>query len=327
MRPPVFIVGCPRSGTSFLYQLLLSAGGFAEFHTQMNAYDVMDPIYGPLDSEKNRRRLMRDWLESKAFHASGLNAREIEEEIVRNCCSVRDFMSIVMGAIAQRQGVDRWADSTPTNAPHMPRIAEDFPDAMFLHMIRDPRDIALSLEKKGWVRPLPWDKENALLAAGLYWEWMVRTTRKHGRQLGSRYMEVRYESLVQEPREILPRLAGFLDHDLNYERMQQAKSQAAATPLQALTSFNEDLKQGEFSPVGRWKEKFPPAHLQVFEDLISGSMAELGYVRSTERGRHGFFVARKRKLYGAFYPMKQWIKTHTPLSRMFVNYSEIQFDK
>jgi hypothetical protein len=33
MRPPVFIVGCPRSGTSFLYHLLLSGGGFASFHT------------------------------------------------------------------------------------------------------------------------------------------------------------------------------------------------------------------------------------------------------------------------------------------------------
>ena len=327
MKPPVFIVGCPRSGTSFLYQLLLAAGGFAEFHTQMNAYDVMDPIYRPLDSENNRRRLMGDWLQSKAFQASGLNAREIEEEIVRNCRSVRDFMASVMGAIARNQGVDRWADSTPTNAPHMLRIAEDFPDAIFLHMIRDPRDIALSLARKGWARPLPWDKKNGLLAAGLYWEWIVRTTRQHGRQLASRYMEVRYEALVQEPREMLPRLAEFLGQDLNYVRMQEAKSQSAATPLQALTSFSEDLKQGEFSPVGRWKQKFPPEQLQRFEDLIGDYMAELGYARATQRGRNSLFVVRKRAMYSAFYPMKQWIKIHTPLSRMFVNYAEIQFDK
>jgi len=46
MKPPVFIVGCPRSGTSYLYHLLLSSGGFAEFHTQMNVFDVLEPIYG-----------------------------------------------------------------------------------------------------------------------------------------------------------------------------------------------------------------------------------------------------------------------------------------
>ena len=67
MKPPVFIVGCPRSGTSFLYHLLLSAGGFAEFHTQMNVYDVLEPIYGDLGVRKNKEAAMREWLQSKAF--------------------------------------------------------------------------------------------------------------------------------------------------------------------------------------------------------------------------------------------------------------------
>ena len=55
---PVFIVGCPRSGTSFLYHLLLSAGGFAEFHTQMNVFDVLEPIYGDLRVPSHRQAAM-----------------------------------------------------------------------------------------------------------------------------------------------------------------------------------------------------------------------------------------------------------------------------
>src|SRR5499427_1406495 len=78
MRPPVFIVGCPRSGTSFLYHLLLSAGGFARFHTQMNVFDVLEPIYGDLGAMKNKRAAIREWLGSKAFDVSGLNAAQIE---------------------------------------------------------------------------------------------------------------------------------------------------------------------------------------------------------------------------------------------------------
>jgi hypothetical protein len=324
MKPPVFIVGCPRSGTSFLYHLLLSAGGFAEFHTQMNAYDVLGPIYGPLDSAKNRKRMMADWLQSKAFQVSGLNAAEIEAKVLAECNTVADFLRIVMGEVGRKQGVDRWVDSTPTNVPHMLRIASDFPDAQFLHIIRDPRDIALSLEKRKWARPLPWDKDKGLLAAGLYWEWIVRKGRKYGALLSSRYMELYYEDLVQKPREILPRVGQFLQHDLDYDRIQKASIGSVKTPL---TSFGEDLKQGAFNPVGRWKEKFPPDQLRQFEDLIGEYMAERGYPRSTVPSRHWLFVRRNRFLYGQFYALKQWAKVSTPLSRMFVNYSEILIDK
>jgi hypothetical protein len=324
MRPPVFIVGCPRSGTSFLYHLLLSAGGFARFHTQMNAYDVLDPIYGPLKSPRNRTRMMRDWLQSKAFEVSGLDAAQIEAKVLAECNNIGDFLRIVMNEVARVQGVERWADSTPTNLPHMLRIHADFPGAQFLHIIRDPRDVALSLEKRKWSRPLPWDKDKALLAAGLYWKWIVRKGREYGARLSPAYLEVRYESLVQNPREVLGQIGKFLQHDLDYDRIQKSSVGSVRTPL---TAFSEDLKHGEFNPVGRWKEKFPPGQLQQFEDLIGDYMEGLGYSRATPPERPGFFVRRNRIAYGWFYPLKQWAKVNTPLSRLMVNYSEIQFEK
>jgi Sulfotransferase family len=324
MKPPVFIVGCPRSGTSFLYHLLLSAGGFAEFRTQMNAYDVLDPIYAPLSAGGNRSRMMREWLRSKAFQVSGLDAVQIEAKVQAECRSVGDFLRIVMDQIAGAQGADRWIDATPTNIPHLLRIALDFPDGQFLHIIRDPRDVALSLVKRGWARPLPWDKHKALLAAGLYWEWMVRKGRRLGAQLQSRYFELRYEELVEKPREVLPRIGEFLQHDLDYDRIQRRSVGSVKTPL---TAFSEDLERGEFKPVGRWKENLSQEQLQKFEDLIGGYMTELGYVRATSPGRQRFFARRKRLEYGLFYGLKQWAKVNTPLSRWFVDYSEILIDK
>jgi LPS sulfotransferase NodH len=167
MKPPVFIVGCPRSGTSFLYHLLLSAGGFAEFHTQMNVYDVLEPIYGDLGVPKNKAAAIREWLHSKGFRVSGLEASGIEAKVLAECHGAGDFLRIIMEEVARKQGVDRWIDSTPTNVPHMLRIQKDFPDALFVHIIRDARDVALSLDKRAWSRPLPWDGNRSLLAAGL----------------------------------------------------------------------------------------------------------------------------------------------------------------
>lgn len=326
MRPPVFIVGCPRSGTSFLYHLLLSAGGFARFHTQMNVFDVLEPIFGNLSSPANKKKMMKEWLRSKAFAVSGLDAQEVEAQVMANCRNGSDFMRIVMDSVARKQGVDRWIDSTPTNVPHMLRIARDFPDAQFIHIIRDARDVALSLDKRSWSRPLPWDKSRSLLAAGLYWEWIVRKGRKNGAGLDRRYMEARYEDLVERPEPALKQIGEFLQHDLDYSHIQETSVGSVKKPL---TSFKEDLKEGHFTPVGRWKEKFPADQLTQFEQLIGRYLQERGYTLSdpANASANSLALRKMRLTYRNFYPFKQWAKVHTPLSRWMVSYSDILIDK
>jgi len=326
MKPPVFIVGCPRSGTSFLYHLLLSSGGFARFHTQMNVFDVLEPIFGDLSVPKNKQVMMREWLRSKAFQVSGLDAASIEAKVMAECRNGSDFIRIVMDEVARAQNVDRWVDSTPTNVPHMLRIARDFPEARFVHIIRDARDVCLSLDKRAWSRPLPWDKDRSLLAAGIYWEWIVRKGRKYGAQIGTRYMEVRYEELVENPRPALTRVGAFLGHDLDYDNIQQHSIGSVNQPL---TSFKDEVRDGHFTPVGRWKEKFPAEQLAWFEELIGDYLQELGYTLShTPNGsKHALSAPSMRWAYLNFYEFKQWAKIHTPLSRWMVNYSEILIDK
>jgi Sulfotransferase family len=326
MRPPVFIVGCPRSGTSFLYHLLLSAGGFARFHTQMNVFDVLEPIFGDLNSEATKKKMMQEWLRSKAFAVSGLEAGALEAQVMANCHNGSDFMRIVMDGVARQQNVDRWIDSTPTNVPHMLRISRDFPDAQFVHIIRDARDVALSLDKRHWSRPLPWDKKRSLLAAGLYWEWIVRKGRKNGSQLGARYIEVRYEDLVERPEPALRQIGTFLQHDLDYARIQQTSVGSVKKPL---TSFKEDLSEGHFTPVGRWKDKFPADQLAEFEQLIGRYLQEMGYALSdpAHASANSLAVRRMRWEYRNFYEFKQWAKVNTPMSRWMVSYSDILIDK
>jgi len=324
----VFIVGCPRSGTSFLYHLLLAAGGFTEFPTQMNVYDVLEPIYGNLRVPRNKKKMFADWVQSKAFLVSGLDAASLEAKVMAECVDGSSFLRIVMEAVAQKQQVPRWIDSTPTNAPHMLRIAKDLPDALFIHIIRDPRDVVLSLAKRGWARPLPWDrKRRQLLAAGLYWKWIVSKTRRLGEALGPRYMEVRYEDLINQPRESLSRIGEFLQSHIDYDHVRQNMSSVGK-----LTSFPEEAS---FAPAGRWQKKFPAEQLPGFEAAIGDLMETLGYSLSTDAklyapdgsrwtsGLTGFF----RLEYAVFYEFKQWAKVHTPLTRWTVNYSDILIDK
>src|SRR5947209_9222399 len=112
-KAPVFVLGCPRSGTTVLYHMLLSAGKFALYRAESNVFSVLQPRFGNLRSESNRRELLRYWLKSKLFEVSGLHASAIHDKILHECQSAGDFLRIVMEESARAQGVERWADCTP----------------------------------------------------------------------------------------------------------------------------------------------------------------------------------------------------------------------
>src|SRR5438132_2815124 len=91
-KAPVFVLGCPRSGTTVLYHMLLSAGGFAIYRAESNVFNILVPRFGDLRHEKNRRRLLNHWFRSKLFQVSGLDAGDVEHRIMTECRSGGDFL-------------------------------------------------------------------------------------------------------------------------------------------------------------------------------------------------------------------------------------------
>src|SRR5438093_3467504 len=81
----------------------------------------------------------------------------------------------------------------PEHLLYLPRIKETIPEALIIHIIRDGRDVALSTDKLGYIKRAPWDRKPTVMAAGLYWEWIVNRGRADGRKLGGDYTEVRVE--------------------------------------------------------------------------------------------------------------------------------------
>src|SRR5947207_14047128 len=81
-RAPVFVLGCVRSGTTLLYHMLLSSGGFAVYRAESNAINLLEPRFGDLSVKRNRERLVEAWLNSKLFLRSGLDAEVIKARIL-----------------------------------------------------------------------------------------------------------------------------------------------------------------------------------------------------------------------------------------------------
>jgi hypothetical protein len=264
-------------------------------------------------SPADRRELLDVWLKSKLFRVSGLDAGEISAKLMGECRGGGDFLRIVMQEIGRQQQRGRWADCTPEHLLHMEEIKRQIPDALFIHIIRDGRDVALSYAKQGWSYPLPWDRHDRLGVAGLYWEWIVQKGREQGRRLGVDYHEVRFEELVANPQETLSRLGLFIDHNLDYERIQFAGIGSVSQPNSSFAGESE----GTFDPVARWKTKMSAKQIAGLEELIGDALVDLGYGLFSEV-KHGtsFRAGRMRATYLAMFEAKQWIRVNTPLGRM-----------
>ncbi len=247
-KAPVFVLGCGRSGTKFLYHTLLSAGGFAVYHAESNAFNLLGLRFGNLASRRNRRQLLDAYFTSKLFQRTGLEPKDIEASVLEDCRNPGDFLRIVMEAIARKQGAQRWAESTPLHLLYLPSIKKVIPDALVVHIIRDGRDVTASLHRIGWIRPLPWDRSRAFLVPAIFWRWIVSKGRRYGQALGADYMEVHYEDLVRNPRETLAHIGQFIAHDLDYDRIHQVALGSVHNPN---SSFRGDGKETEANTIGR----------------------------------------------------------------------------
>lgn len=131
-----------------------------------------------------------------------------QEDLTREVADIRPFCPaaatrLIYRLYAARHGKSRWGDKTPSYRRHMLAIERILPEARFIHIIRDGRDVALSLRRE-WFAPT-----DDIGGLARHWVEEVEATRKQGGSCKN-YLEVRFESLVREPRTVLKSLCSFL---------------------------------------------------------------------------------------------------------------------
>jgi hypothetical protein len=310
MKRPVFVVGCPRSGTTLLYSMLVAAGGFAFYRKETYFYDLA-PRFPRLGSARARQAFLDRFLAGYLGKVPGLDVVPIARQAIDQSRTIIEFLPRLMSAITREQRMERWIEGTPVHLIYMNTITRSVPDAIFVHVIRDGRDCALSADRQGWAPALPFDESRRVGVAALLWEWMVKVGRRFGRTHPRAYMEVRFEQLIADPHAALDAVGQFIDHDLDADRI-------AANPVHALknpnTSFREERTGGEFNPIGRWKSA-DADDIRLCESLTGPFLEELGYGRAYPASARTLDTVRMRALYFGMFEAKHLLKAYTPVGR------------
>ncbi len=278
--PAPFVVGVPRSGTTLL-RLLLDAHPLVAIPPETGfALAVADAPAGR-EEFAARVRGLEPWPDL-AFGDAELDTILAAVDP----WSAGGGLRAIYRAYARRHDKPRWGDKTPLHIEHMPRLAELLPEAHFIHLYRDGRDVAVSL------RAVPFAPgDGSIEAIAVAWRDQIACARSV-RDALPHYCEVRYEDLVADPARILEELCAWLGlefdpvmlraHERAPERLAEGPAaRPAASGLTTRASRNalaaNTLRPPDPSLAGRWRERLTVDEVARFEAIGAETLMSLSY--------------------------------------------------
>jgi LPS sulfotransferase NodH len=289
-HPPVpFVVGVPRSGTTLL-RLMLDA------HPQMAI--PPETYFVPNLIEAGERGASPEEVcnlvsRHRRWGDLGIEREALLDELrSRAPLGAGDGVRAVFGLYAARRGKGRWGDKTPAYLTSMEQIAGALPEARFIHILRDGRDVALSvLAMPAPDRPMRAPKTAVQVAKR--WRKRIERAREEGPGLPG-YLEVRYEDLVADPEPALKRVCELIELDLDpamlshHERADEGLGELDRD-LPARGDLPEQPAEARLAPhvlvtrpptqerIGVWRREMTEADRAAFESIAGDLLAELGY--------------------------------------------------
>jgi Sulfotransferase family len=283
--PAPFIVGVGRSGTTMLRLMLDS---HRELTIPPETHFVPELIEAFGAHRSSPEQLTEIVVSQRQWADFGLDRGELAQRLREaEASEPGPALRAFYGLYAEHAGKPRWGDKTPIYVESMPEIQGALPEARFVHLIRDGRDVALSRVRRALDEPPP------VWRIGENWKRRIESARRDAEGL-RHYLELRFEDLVEEPEANLRRVCEFLElgYDaamLDYHERAEARLQEIAGDLparggKALRPGSERLAAHALAKqpprpdrIGAWREQMSPEDVAAFEEAAGDLLAELGY--------------------------------------------------
>ena len=276
---PIFVVACPRSGTTLL-QLMLHAHPRIAIPPENRFFlDVYKhrAKYGNLRKKANRAALAKYITKQKKYADMKVPAAVMRDAITSGPPTVGSALGIVFREYAAQYGKPRWGDKRPLYLNHIPTLLTLFPDAQIVHIIRDGRDCVASLKR------MPWWKTGSISAITRWVQSMSMGNRARRSLRPDQYYEFKYEDLVANPREELEKLCAFLGEEFSEAMLEPSRVAPDAVP-EKKTWHVRTQEAVSTASVNKWAEQLEPWEVAVIETLGRRHFKRHGYPLSS--GRH-----------------------------------------
>jgi hypothetical protein len=273
---PIFLVGCPRSGTTLLSVMMHAHPRIAmppETRFLLPLYRER-ASFGDLTLEANRRKVAgRITGKGTKFEDLGLDRKAVMDRIVAAPPTIGSAAGTVWREFARSRGKVRWGEKRPSYWRDVDAILRMFPDAQIIHLVRDGRACVASLKHVHW-----WD--TGIFGAMASWTMADTVLRRVQRRLpADTYHRLRYEDLLADPRTELAALCAFLGE--NFDEAMLDHSAAAHDIVPRRKSWHDRTRgQLDQARIEAWRTALDPEEIGLFETVARRPLRRNGYERS-----------------------------------------------
>ena len=289
--PAPFIVGVNRSGTTLLRMMLDAHPQLTippETHFLPELIEVADA------GKPTPEALLATITSQREWGDFGLTEEELLERFrALDPLAAGGALRAFYEAYAERVGKPRWGEKTPIYVKSMRKIESALPEARFVHVIRDGRDVALSIRDRA-------TKEHTIEAIADRWVRRITRAREQAKRL-AHYREIRYESLILDTEPTLREILDFYElpwddavldyHQHSADRLEEMKRELPDDGKRTTLSVERRMatharttEKPDPRRVSRWRESMDPADRQLFESIAGPLLTELGYAVGAGEG-------------------------------------------
>jgi len=269
ISPPLLLLGVSRSGTTLLRVVLDRSPVIA-----IPDESFFVPLLARRHGDRIRVEAFLDDLRRiPTIAAWGLAAEDVAPRLGDDM-GVGAAIAAIFETYAERTGKPRWGDKTPMYMRHLTLLERLFPAAQYVHLIRDGRDAATSfLQMPEGTFTRTWAHPATPAQFACLWRIEVTDARALGRRVGrGRYLEARYEELVDDPERVVRAICDFAQLPFEPAMLDYAGAiDVSDKPHQ------QRLLQSPTARVRDWRTEMSAEDVHAFERIAGDLLAELGY--------------------------------------------------
>jgi hypothetical protein len=276
-----FFVGCGRSGTTLVREIFRAHPELAippESHFLSRMVQRERKGDGPVGF--SAERFLSELLGGPWLSRWGLSKDAVSKAVLDPPPSgLADAVRRVFALYARLSGKPRYGDKTPRYVLHITQLANLFPEARFVHIIRDGRDVTMSQMEKSW-------GANNAVEGALIWTERVMAGRQAGRMLGpTRYHEIQYERLLDDPEGAARSLCEFIDVQFDPTMLRYYEQRRVARPARERRTGKRmgRLHLPPTKGLRDWRRQMSKGDIAAFESIGGDLLQDLGYERGIER--------------------------------------------
>jgi len=275
----VFIVGMPRSGTTLLNYILHTHSKIS-IAPETHFFDKFFSKYENFNSYSHSKKieLLNSYLNNEDIEILDFTKEE-KKQIIDNAVlsdfELKKTFYEILKKYSEKNNSKILGEKTPAHLEYIEILNKWFPNAKFIIIYRDPRDVCLSLKN------VPWNNGNSETNARRWNRYIELSNKyKQNNQISSKLLEIQYEELILTPISIIKKICSHIEVSYEEQMLKYYENTTIKSKELKLVTWKDKNKESiDKNNFNKWINKLSLDEIKIIETITSSNLEKKGYLQ------------------------------------------------